>query len=109
MRISDWSSDGCSSDLDRTLSPPCASWQCSKCTIRRTIADTGRQEIVPVGFSATSSSLVCASHCCWHVSTVPLAEVGPRNTVAPESNVVLETLSEKIGRASCRERGWQYG
>src|SRR3546814_18013099 len=117
MRISDWSSDVCSSDLavrfysdgtalDASNSAIALFW-CSvtaaiwlmltsiwKIFIAREIDDTEEPEIVHEGLYASVSTMqVMLSHYC-----------RKRNC----GKDLRATFHREIGRASCRERGCQY-
>src|SRR3546814_17669762 len=81
MRISDWSSDVCSSDLGRvewrsTVSDPISKLSWDDLRIIRAVGKNG--------------------------ALAPAAE-----TLGVNSSTLARRLS-KIGRASCRERVWQY-
>src|SRR3546814_18530056 len=98
MRISDWSSDVCSSDLAMNVtSAP---------------APAGVDEAAVAGLEMVPSRLVRPPRAkaspvpleCRYLQTVdlPSAVHGTRNAV------VFGQVTGKIGRASCRERVWQY-
>src|SRR3546814_17705556 len=111
MRISDWSSDVCSSDLAhrppaRSRRPPPASIRASSEPPHRDPQHHRRgREIEPViGLVAVPDAL---EH------PVPLRVVMPL-LGADHHRVIVrgggaEAQPDEIGRASCRERVWQYG
>src|SRR3546814_10551583 len=82
MRISDWSSDVCSSDLSRWL-------------IR------GRGSIY--GYSASLAAVDEA----WKVPP-EVVDDGLEPTMAERASAQVGLISTEIGRASCRERVCQY-
>src|SRR3546814_10984679 len=93
MRISDWSSDVCSSDLEALQSGQ----------LRGAALDVFAQEPLP------------AEHVLRTMSNVVLTPHLGASTVEAQQNVALEIADAvrsaflEIGRASCRERVCQYG
>src|SRR3546814_6850075 len=84
LRISDWSSDVCSSDRGVRLAPPSAALYCAprlSCRMITILAGRSRVRVAAwrctLGCVATAGGLGRPAH-------------------------------DKIGRASCRERVWQY-
>src|SRR3546814_8991937 len=102
MRISDWSSDVCSSDLVRlaAMAVACSCWLCRKS--RR--PSRGRAAMQP-----GSRGLLPAAA----VVLLPIATVDTvlRRKRFPRQPRLADTflVEQEIGRASCRERVWQYG
>src|SRR3546814_14804364 len=108
MRISDWSSDVCSSDLQRGCLLPDQRSEGFPCALRVPVMDVGasgvrspevvqRCKAVPSGVIADDAALV-----------IELAVV----VIEPEGLALTRlqsSLDLKIGRASCRERVCQYG
>src|SRR3546814_13258810 len=117
MRISDWSSDVCSSDLGRT-------------ELFDFIRDEGIGGVVCISGDSHMDELNCIPRsqqggydiydfCSSPLAQMPAAkntrqapEVRVRDTWTRSVNVGLmrfDMTGDKIGRASCRERGCQYG
>src|SRR3546814_5877487 len=121
MRISDWSSDGCSSDLDWTPATNMA-------FMSKFIGSTDRSFIFQV-FTSDTLRLI------WTTDGTAGTQVSATSTVAPTiangddlwirvkldvdngaggNDAIFETSTngvtwtQQIGRASCRERGCQY-
>src|SRR3546814_8408039 len=84
MRISDWSSDGCSSDLPRRSSPVRTAWQSTASAS-----------------SDVSSSIIAASRSSTNMIPKGAAQVY-------EQPIAILPIVEEIGRSSCRERVCQY-
>src|SRR3546814_14393262 len=90
MRISDWSSDVCSSDLAATARAGAAAWHA---------ADTG----------TTSLHAVEAAEMARLASLVGVPTAGALRFQGSGQITDLGMLADAIGRASCRERVWLYG
>src|SRR3546814_4806476 len=99
MRISDWSSDVCSSDLDVALQPgeelvAVSAGDTVRWVVGDTTSGTGERQQV-------------------HVLVKPVAPDLRTNLVITTDrrayHLELESTEEKIGRASGRERVWKYG
>src|SRR3546814_7889699 len=86
MRISDWSSDVCSSDLEIWVARCCAPSAKPACNLT---ADPTRQKLNG-----------------WRGSKKPRKQPGLRFSTNPAAEAVHRM--RKIGRASCRERVCQY-
>src|SRR3546814_14712244 len=118
MRISDWSSDVCSSDLALLAAPP---------RDRGLVLNLGRdlnRRILFLGHERASfivrrrrecySLPLCASRCKSRLSVPRSASLrGPTSSssairMCPLTDVKNAWPSPGIGRASCRERGCQY-
>src|SRR3546814_16189746 len=87
MRISDWSSDVCSSDLSLFAQEPCRYRATSSCAPdsrewRRVVAARDRR-------------------------TVHIRPKDARSSFSRPQKPIHDAV-EEIGRASCRERVWQY-
>src|SRR3546814_12699794 len=109
MRISDWSSDACSSDLREDLTD-----QRKKCGWAF-VSLTG-QIIDAASFIECGKDhfLDLLRHAVGNAFLSPFARIGQVCSAAPHSTCSLltsrhhSTLLAKIGRAPCRERGCQY-
>src|SRR3546814_14604113 len=108
MRISDWSSDVCSSDLPRTPSTAPRQSEIAAAWIDR----HGR---LPQGEMMESSirPLDLWLRICHRVDGCDLMGHGMARDVEPLTTAgcmqpALEMPTLEIGRASCRERVWQY-
>src|SRR3546814_18160320 len=104
MRISDWSSDVCSSDLDQAAmpSPP---------------ARSSRRSLLPKRAAAIACHRPCALPTCAYekgplltVSASRSARGRQFHTFEPRWGLTprIPLPDEEIGRASCRERVCQY-
>src|SRR3546814_12383469 len=107
MRISDWSSDVCSSDL--------AESRVGRTTNLRDPVETGhgrfdgrhvfstktcdRQFLDEADVAAGTPHRLCD----------PEARLTLIEPLAHDAGAVCAFVNDKIGRASCRERVWQYG
>src|SRR3546814_12351432 len=98
MRISDWSSDVCSSDLDNELD-----LQSSRLSIWHTawMLDQGSR-----GNLESSMSKVFVSEAVWRVVDRCVQMLGGQGVTS--ETIVMRVFKDKIGRASCRERVCQY-
>src|SRR3546814_19502261 len=89
MRISDWSSDVCSSDLAQGADDKCRNAEQKSEAEQRDVhlRQDGRQ-----------------------IAPVDGIEKNPRQQNATDRDLQQQKqeAAGKIGRASCRERGWQY-
>src|SRR3546814_3916305 len=90
VRISDWSSDVCSSDLARQEEATKAAAPLLE-KLKGLLGD--RVEDVRVSARLTDSPS-CLAMSEWEM--------------APHMAHLLREAGQEIGRASCRERGWQY-
>src|SRR3546814_1042663 len=108
MRISDWSSDVCSSDLDRGAL--CVSSQVG-CTLTCKFCHTGTMKLVRnLNAGEIVGQVMLARD---HLEEWPSPKDGRML-----SNIVMmgmgeplynfDTVAKEIGRAACRERGCQY-
>src|SRR3546814_11585800 len=119
MRISDWSSDGCSSDLTTTNRQlhllPTGGVLIDSPGIRE-VGLAGDEESVDATFADVEDvATTCYFNDCTHSGepgcAVALAvEAGEltRDRVDAYLDLRAEAASAKIGRASCRERVCQY-
>src|SRR3546814_13801879 len=106
LRISDWSSDVCSSDLHETPPQP---------DQRRQADDPGQYHIRPVHGTALSEARAMTA-----ITTVAGSACKCRSRMADHDAIELEFFrhigaqlirlgtGDQIGRASCRERVCQY-
>src|SRR3546814_7225601 len=95
MRISDWSSDVCSSDLNRCPFKP--SEQAA------TAIALAEAHGAPIGLSENGSAVIPLSRVLEHAG---------RKTLLSQITPILDPhalAQQQIGRASCRERVCQYG
>src|SRR3546814_15616241 len=119
MRISDWSSDVCSSDLERTRLAsrhiektmlPTAPLATAIRKVRRGTRDQ-RHIVEPdrhTGVRERDTKLEILDHVCGrkrHRREEFQGECHPRS----EEQRATAEPRKTIGRASCRERVWQYG
>src|SRR3546814_11502935 len=100
MRISDWSSDVCSSDLrDRRLGLPLPYALSHACR------DDARR-LCPASGRRSMKALLLL------ISVAPLALAAPAHAQSmqhmPGLNMPAAKAPTKIGRAPCRARGWRY-
>src|SRR3546814_19612403 len=108
MRISDWSSDVCSSDLDAGIAPRLSRWPGDAFSVevagdsdrtlsRRKLAKDAldNQRLHRIDLALTTHQLA-------------LARKAAHHPVAIADRTCREALLNKIGRASCRERWCQY-
>src|SRR3546814_17276649 len=117
MRISDWSSDVCSSDLQTGLQAVpivgllsfligiVLAYQ-SADQLARFGAQIYTVNIVAVGVLRELGVLITAIVVAGRSGSAFAAQIG--TTKVNQEIDALETLGLKIGRASCRERVWQY-
>src|SRR3546814_11938003 len=112
MRISDWSSDVCSSDL--LLIPPAPKISCARRTAEQRAAGRAQQPMAGKEFQVIRHRLVSP-----HTSCSASGKREPFDTCAIKSRAANRTRFgtdewaarykvTEIGRASCRERGCQY-
>src|SRR3546814_5462981 len=92
MRISDWSSDVCSSDLNRK-------WGDAIKVVRPTFADEKSR-----GTHVNISGASVAKHAPNKENAVKLLEY----LVSDKAQSLYANANYEIGRASCRERVFQY-
>src|SRR3546814_19686758 len=100
MRISDWSSDVCSSDLD--VQQACRSIAAKECSLR------SAQHLDPFYFTQFVQS---------HASARAVDAVDEHSDRAFQARIIADRAYSantgraigQIGRASCRERGCTYG
>src|SRR3546814_11887412 len=108
MRISDWSSDVCSSDLARTASPPSARARCRRSSAGISCTQ-GTHQVAQKLTSNTcprkSAKAVAAPSRVWNGTLG--AGTGGSEKVKLRPNG--PSGAGEIGRASGRERGCQYG
>src|SRR3546814_13573440 len=98
MRISDWSSDVCSSDL-KAKDPP------------RFRAALKIPEASPASVFATEATVAWFRNIMDRIMPTHRIRWLSMNTAPPDSAVRLmrtKQLAAKIGRAACRERGCKY-
>src|SRR3546814_9021296 len=98
MRISDWSSDVCSSDLDRRPAPR------SRGPDRDRDGGAGRMTLQIAGRAFDSHLLLGSGGLPNAALLAPIIEAAEPALVT----VSMRRTSSQIGRASCRERGGQY-
>src|SRR3546814_18015687 len=106
MRISDWSSDVCSSDL--VGAQPRAYWGAygaSKAALETLVGAYG-EEVKNISAIRTHIVDPGATRTAMRARAFP----GEAPATLKEPAVVGRAIHDlEIGRASCRERGWQYG
>src|SRR3546814_16778667 len=119
MRISDWSSDVCSSDLTR--SAPAVAWLCSAlcrslwaggANSRANPCDADdvsreRPRLYSFADQIMSSDLRDEERCIQSSTAVAERSILPAEPLAVRITTAVE-LTGKIGRASCRARVCQY-
>src|SRR3546814_18426701 len=93
MRISDWSSDVCSSDLV-TIPTLRLMHSC-----RTSSSNCARSTRLNHGCNAPYRAIQFAYE---------MSRAADRRSPAMLEAAIARTLPAPIGRASCRERGWQY-
>src|SRR3546814_9210546 len=86
MRISDWSSDVCSSDLAESTRGTRSGWLGADLTKESVVVEFGKEQLAAIDEL--------------------MGNVRARNLPFPE--IAREDFSHQIGRASCRERVCQY-
>src|SRR3546814_17557327 len=94
MRISDWSSDVCSSDLTRL---------CVR-TAERSPSRQPRRKELPSPFTFHAESRSPSQF----VDQQRYESNRNRGDDQTDDETGLEAVANENGRASCRERGWQY-
>src|SRR3546814_11872070 len=99
MRISDWSSDVCSSDLIALLDLR-FSTRCPAVLASRIISAAGR-------FSRNFRSISYILGAFGYAASLSAADRSASETGTP-ARAIWRKASREIGRASCRERVWQY-
>src|SRR3546814_17219876 len=119
MRISDWSSDVCSSDLAQVIASrhplagaasvarfPGRTIQSGRCAASYPASGSGVSHAAPLpfvpgpitrGIAQNGVSIDAGPDWAWTASAVPACEPAKPNAIAAT-----------IGRASCRERVWRY-
>src|SRR3546814_11361009 len=107
MRISDWSSDVCSSDLPAYLRAPTifAAFQQAGATVAVVTAKDKLRRLLGHGLTMKAGAAVCFS--AEKANEASVAENGINGLLALTGKPLPSVYSE-IGRASGRERGWQY-
>src|SRR3546814_16208679 len=105
MRISDWSSDVCSSDLDVPEAGEAATDGRGHCHPDVSPTHTGEVAEQPEHDAASLLGVggLGDDEGCQRVEELRAGDAGQHN--APGG---LQSRAAEIGRASCRERGWQY-
>src|SRR3546814_18502072 len=113
MRISEWSSDVCSSDLDvpallkgfleQILRPGFAIDEGSTGMSAKLLTGRSARIIVTMGTPAPIYRLFFRAHSLKSLDRNLLRFVG----LHPVRSSIIGSV-EEIGRASCRQRGWQY-
>src|SRR3546814_12002207 len=93
VRISDWSSDVCSSDLDAQRHPVGDQWDVDRAFQRAVV-------------KAAISAFDIAAQIVGRRLRADQHRAAQR--VAAEQRALWALQHLEIGRASCRERGWQY-
>src|SRR3546814_6582277 len=88
MRISDWSSDVCSSDLAFSI------------MVQPHLDSAIRPLLFGNGFNGFNGILDDISK--------SLPDLSPVTNNFARANIAVKCEGDKIGRASCRERVWQY-
>src|SRR3546814_12598386 len=105
MRISDWSSDVCSSDLEALV---------IALLLRREVEKPGRTAAL-VTPDRDLARRVAVNLERWDIAVDDsagrsLASTPPGVFLRPTAEMVAERFAPvQVGRASCRERGWQVG
>src|SRR3546814_15754820 len=107
MRMSDWSSDVCSSDLQATALPAAASRQGAGAAQRRS-RPPGSGRFGKGTAAVSGSPLFSVGNGPWSSDMAAKVPV-----LVPEGNLgsylqEIRKFPMQIGRASCRERGCQY-
>src|SRR3546814_17961652 len=109
MRISDWSSDVCSSDLELTYSAP-GDPALAKKLVQR-IVDESMDARVD-GQRGFDHGMFIPLKLMFPGADVPVIQLSLRRDLDPGAHLelgrVLAALRDGVGSASCRERGWQY-
>src|SRR3546814_10207951 len=93
MRISDWSSDVCSSDLAAVRADDVALQLAPRVVLAHRQIGVGRAELE----FGDAKVVEPGTHL-----------FGDEGVVRPDRNIALVELNAEIGRASCRERVCQY-
>src|SRR3546814_11363028 len=120
MRISDWSSDVCSSDLSLPLTASPSVWPYP---FRRGWAPPRRPRLMRAAVDGRSlpatgavrdrASVLAALRtrraCLFGAAAKHICARTPPRLRSPQERVCLLDPPAEIGRASCRERGCQYG
>src|SRR3546814_20207908 len=109
MRISDWSSDVCSSDLNLKARAEGVTWQSPRLDWLRANLHPKLAPLLEQFDAAISDDLMTPR-------ALPLLEetIGMKKVPVDEKLCLLAAFDQalgldQIGRASCRERGCQYG
>src|SRR3546814_15774871 len=110
MRISDWSSDVCSSDLKIVLSVMATAQSMDKSLAEAAHSlGAGSWAVMrDVTLPALAPALIASGAICFAIS---IGAFGTAFTLATDINVLPMTIYTEftqIGRASCRERVCQY-
>src|SRR3546814_21011415 len=99
MRISDWSSDVCSSDLAAAqVAQTQALWEADMA--RRALAPTGIEFVLLKGAAYAAAGMACAAG----------RQIGDLDILVLATDIrrAANALLKEIGRAACRERVCQY-
>src|SRR3546814_17859200 len=93
MRISDWSSDVCSSDLDASA---------------HRIDEPYRRAFIHLYARLAATSVALTGRQLAQRPTYDAPAYAEPQEFQHELQVIADSLDKQIGRASCRERGCQY-
>src|SRR3546814_11553540 len=105
MRISDWSSDVCSSDLPESGEFPDTPLNIRAIGIFNRLLDTGWFRLEKYGIEKTVNMAPVVGQLLTQL--IGFAETGPV-FVSGQIRSIDADISQEIGRASRRERGCQY-
>src|SRR3546814_17818613 len=113
MRISDWSSDVCSSDLiiERMIHRQHQARLTERLRLRQATAWAGggcRKRILPIDFRTGPAGARHVQRRHGGDKIVAHTSLGHLRRIE-EGIIFIPCMANKIGRASSRERGWQYG
>src|SRR3546814_14771731 len=111
MRISDWSSDVCSSDLRHQLHHPARAGVADRGAVELAFLPRDRVDEGPVAFVARGDAHRREARDLDRVEAVRLRAAADHHAQVGAADLLGELPREymvEIGRASCRERVWQY-
>src|SRR3546814_14464142 len=109
MRISDWSSDVCSSDLRAILPPPIASGKPQDRKSKEFIdVERARIHAPPVADERGAGRIGGGPGDIDAVQRATADGAGAKPCGYAERHQARGSDDAEFGRASCRERGWQY-
>src|SRR3546814_14282228 len=115
MRISDWSSDVCSSDLLPSERELCEQFGVSRSVVREALSQLKSDRVIEARRGSGAYVLERDQRQSFRMQDVAIEE---RDSLALVMELIVTVevaatrfaaMRRKIGRASCRERGCQYG